>query len=34
VSVRTVDNLVQSAYRKLGIVRREDLAAVLTRSAE
>ena len=29
VSVRTVDNHLQRAYRKLGIARREDLPQVL-----
>jgi DNA-binding CsgD family transcriptional regulator len=29
VSVRTVDNHQQSAYRKLGVSRRQDLARVL-----
>ena len=29
VSVRTVDNHLQHAYRKLGIARREELAGVL-----
>ncbi len=31
VSVRTVDNHLQSAYRKLGVTRRQDLPRVLTR---
>jgi DNA-binding CsgD family transcriptional regulator len=31
ISVRTVDNHLQSAYRKLGIARREDLAGALSR---
>jgi len=30
ISVRTVDNHLQSAYRKLGVSRREDLARVLS----
>ena len=29
LSVRTVDNHLQSAYRKLGVTRRQDLAGVL-----
>ena len=29
VSVRTVDNHLQRAYRKLGVARRQDLAQVL-----
>jgi DNA-binding CsgD family transcriptional regulator len=31
ISVRTVDNHLQNAYRKLGVSRREDLPRVLTR---
>ena len=30
VSVRTVDNHLQNAYRKLGVTRRQDLPRVLT----
>jgi DNA-binding CsgD family transcriptional regulator len=30
ISVRTVDNHLQNAYRKLGVTRREDLPRVLT----
>jgi DNA-binding CsgD family transcriptional regulator len=30
ISVRTVDNHLQSAYRKLGVSRREDLPRVLS----
>jgi DNA-binding CsgD family transcriptional regulator len=30
ISVRTVDNHLQNAYRKLGITRRDDLSRVLT----
>jgi DNA-binding CsgD family transcriptional regulator len=30
VSVRTVDNHLQNAYRKLGVTRRQDLPHVLT----
>ena len=30
ISVRTVDNHLQSAYRKLGVSRREDLPGVLS----
>ena len=33
VSVRTVDNHLQRAYRKLGISRREDLARLFARDA-
>ncbi|HET8758913.1 MAG TPA: helix-turn-helix transcriptional regulator, partial [Solirubrobacteraceae bacterium] len=29
ISVRTVDNHLQNAYRKLGVSRREDLSRVL-----
>jgi DNA-binding CsgD family transcriptional regulator len=31
ISVRTVDNHLQSAYRKLGVGRRQDLAGALGR---
>jgi DNA-binding CsgD family transcriptional regulator len=34
VSVRTVDNHLQRAYRKLGVTRREELAGVLQDAAE
>jgi DNA-binding NarL/FixJ family response regulator len=34
VSIRTVDNHLQRAYRKLGISRREDLTALVTRGTE
>jgi DNA-binding CsgD family transcriptional regulator len=34
VSVRTVDNHLQRAYRKLGVTRREDLTQVLATTAE
>lgn len=34
VSVRTVDNHLQRAYRKLGITRRQDLARVLAGASE
>jgi DNA-binding CsgD family transcriptional regulator len=34
VSVRTVDNHLQRAYRKLGITRRQDLSRVLTDTSE
>jgi DNA-binding NarL/FixJ family response regulator len=34
VSVRTVDNHLQNAYRKLGVTRRQDLARVLGGTAE
>jgi DNA-binding CsgD family transcriptional regulator len=34
VSVRTVDNHLQNAYRKLGVTRRQDLSGVLTRAPE
>jgi RNA polymerase sigma factor (sigma-70 family) len=34
VSVRTVDNHLQRAYRKLGITRREELSRVLTVTPE
>jgi DNA-binding CsgD family transcriptional regulator len=34
VSVRTVDNHLQRAYRKLGITRRQDLSRVLTDASE
>ncbi len=30
VSVRTVDDHLQNAYRKLGVTRRQDLPAALT----
>jgi DNA-binding CsgD family transcriptional regulator len=30
ISVRTVDNHLQNAYRKLGVARRQDLPRVLT----
>lgn len=30
LSVRTVDNHLQNAYRKLGVTRRQDLPRVLT----
>ena len=33
VSVRTVDNHLQNAYRKLGVTRRQDLPGVLTKAA-
>ena len=29
ISVRTVDNHLQSAYRKLGVSRRQDLARIV-----
>jgi DNA-binding CsgD family transcriptional regulator len=29
ISVRTVDNHLQNAYRKLGVTRRQDLPRVL-----
>jgi DNA-binding CsgD family transcriptional regulator len=34
VSVRTVDNHLQRAYRKLGVSRREDLASLMHVGAE
>jgi DNA-binding CsgD family transcriptional regulator len=34
VSVRTVDNHLQNAYRKLGVTRRQDLPRVLTGAPE
>ena len=34
ISVRTVDNHLQNAYRKLGVTRRQDLARVLGGTAE
>ncbi len=34
ISVRTVDNHLQNAYRKLGITRRQDLPHVLTQTPE
>jgi DNA-binding CsgD family transcriptional regulator len=34
VSVRTVDNHLQSAYRKLGVSRRQDLARVMRSASE
>jgi DNA-binding CsgD family transcriptional regulator len=34
ISVRTVDNHLQNAYRKLGVTRRQDLARVLTGATE
>jgi len=34
VSVRTVDNHLRNAYRKLGITRRQDLPRVLTATLE
>ena len=34
VSIRTVDNHLQRAYRKLGISRREDLTTLVTRGYE
>jgi DNA-binding CsgD family transcriptional regulator len=30
ISVRTVDNHLQNAYRKLGVTRRQDLPRVLS----
>jgi DNA-binding CsgD family transcriptional regulator len=32
--VRTVDNHLQNAYRKLGVTRRQDLAGVLSATRE
>jgi DNA-binding CsgD family transcriptional regulator len=34
VSVRTIDNHLQRAYRKLGITRRQDLPRFLTGAPE
>ena len=34
LSVRTVDNHLQNAYRKLGVSRRQDLSRALSRSPE
>jgi DNA-binding NarL/FixJ family response regulator len=34
ISVRTVDNHLQNAYRKLGVTRRQDLPRVLSGTPE
>jgi DNA-binding CsgD family transcriptional regulator len=34
ISVRTVDNHLQKAYRKLGVTRRQDLPRVLSGTPE
>ena len=34
ISVRTVDNHLQSAYRKLGVTRRQDLGRLLSGTAD
>jgi DNA-binding CsgD family transcriptional regulator len=34
ISVRTVDNHLQNAYRKLGVTRRQDLSQALDGGAD